>query len=104
MEKIDKIWSRLDTTARGRVVAIGLCAFLGIVNGIQWFFGLLIIAGVILAISWLWKSLGLSIEPGDISNDDHNDDDDYDKFLGAGYRDGDQGYGYYSHDGWKIHD
>ncbi|OBX07366.1 hypothetical protein [Gallibacterium genomosp. 3] len=81
-------WERLDFNMKCRVIAIGLCVLLGLVNGFTFFLAVL---GII-AIFGLLKAFGGSNI--DLSSSDEDE----------GYRDGDQGYGYYSHDGVKIHD
>lgn len=78
-------WERLDFNMKCRVIAIGLCVFLGLVEGFHAFFAVLLIV----AIFGLLKAFG-----GSNINYSSSDEDD-------GYRDGHSGFGYYFGD-WKV--
>lgn len=78
-------WERLDFNMKCRVIAIGLCVFLGLVEGFHAFFAVLLIV----AIFGLLKAFGGSNI--DLSSSDEDE----------GYRYGHSGPGYYIDD-WKV--
>lgn len=67
-------WERLDFNMKCRVIAIGLCVFLGLVEGFHAFFAVLLIV----AIFGLLKAFGGS-------NINYSSSDEDDEVSGAGY-------------------
>lgn len=86
-------WERLDFNMKCRVIAIGLCVFLGLVEGFHAFFAVLLIV----AIFGLLKAFGGS----NINYSSSDEDDEWDHSY---HGDGHSGHGWYDNQGNKISD